>query len=505
MKYLSWVLPLFILSCTAKHYDPGPRALDEAAAPVRLVHQPASGPVVWMQVMVRAGSAHDPVGKEGLAHLTAQLLRQGGMGELTPIDVETALDEMGTDIQVVVDKELVSFRIQCVQDDAPRAAALLGSMFKAPRFDSAALERLKDDGIEWLERGIVGSDEQLGDEVFQSWMYQAHPYGHPVSGRSGVIGTFEVSDVIAYHSDRYVRPVMAIGVAGHVEDEVLAQLVADLGAAPTKLYRDVTPRPVSPVLERSMLIVTKATTGTGIHFGHPTRLRRDHKDWPAMMLAVTALGEHRQSHGRLYQALREKRGLNYGDYAYIESYRQAGWSSAQQPGTGRMDNPFSVWIRPTTPGNAAFALKGAVDIVERWVSDGLEPAEFERMRTYLQRRIALWAADPGRRLAWALEARVMGWPNPIETLPVEIGALTIGSVNAAIQAHIDPQRLRIVVVTEDADAFEKAIQGTEATPMESSSAAPSTDAGLAAEDARVSGLSLGVGDVNRVAADGVFR
>jgi predicted Zn-dependent peptidase len=146
-----------------------------------------------------------------------------------------------------------------------------------------------------------------------------------------------------------------------------------------------------------------------------------------------------------------------------------------------------------------------VDIVERWVSDGLEPAEFERMRTYLQRRIALWAADPGRRLAWALEARVMGWPNPIDTLPSEIGALTIGSVNAAIQAHIDPQRLRIVVVTEDADAFEKAIQGTNSTPMESSSAAPNTDAGLAAEDGRISGLSLGVGEVNRVAADGVFR
>ena len=67
MKPLFWVLPLFILSCAAKKFEPGPRAWDEAKAPVQLVRQSVSGPVVWMQVTVRAGSAHDPVGKEGLA------------------------------------------------------------------------------------------------------------------------------------------------------------------------------------------------------------------------------------------------------------------------------------------------------------------------------------------------------------------------------------------------------------------------------------------------------
>lgn len=505
MKPLFWVLPLFILSCVAKKFDPGPRALDEAAAPVHLVRQPVTGPAVWMQVTVRAGSAHDPVGKEGLAHLTAQLLREGGMGELGPQAVELALEEMGTDIQVVVDKELVSFRIQCVQKDAARAAALLGSMFKAPRFEASALDRLKGEGLEWLEDGLVGSDEQLGDEVFQSWMYQAHPYGHPTSGRSGVVGTIEVSDVIAYHSDRYVRPVMAVGVAGSVEESVLVKLVADLGAAPAKLYRDATPRSVSPVLERSMLIVTKQTTGTAIHFGHPTRLRQDHKDWPAMMLAVTALGELRQSRGWSTPPIGDQQDLSEGEHTYPETHQQAGWSTAQQPGTARVDNPFRVWVRPTTPDNAAFALKGAVDVVERWVADGLEPAEFERLKTDLQQQITLWAADPAARLAWALEARVMGWPNPVEALPAQVGALQIESVNAAIQAHIDPKRLRIVVVTEDADAFEAAVKGTDATPRVSLMAAPTIEPDSVAEDVRISELSLGIGEVNRVAADGVFR
>ncbi len=118
MIRLFWVLTLFIRSCTGKKYDPGPRAFDAASAPVRLVLQPSKGPKVWMQVTVRAGSAHDPVGKEGLAHLTAQPLRAGGMGALAPQDVSAALVELGTDIEVMVDKELVSFRIQCARQVA---------------------------------------------------------------------------------------------------------------------------------------------------------------------------------------------------------------------------------------------------------------------------------------------------------------------------------------------------------------------------------------------------
>ena len=224
-----------------------------------------------------------------------------------------------------------------------------------------------------------------------------------------------------------------------------------------------------------------------------------------MLVAVAALGQRHGSSEPLNKALGEERGMSGGDGASIETHRMVPGSSEQQPGTGRVDNPFSVWVRPTAPNNAAFALKGAVDIVERWVADGLEPEEFERTKAHLQQGISQRAEDPGRRLAWALEAQVMGWPNPIEPLSSDIEALNIEAVNGAIQAHIDPKRLRIVVVTQDADAFEDAIKGNEPTPLDISSGAPGTDSALVAEDARISGLSLGIGEVNRVAAEGVFR
>jgi hypothetical protein len=210
-----------------------------------------------------------------------------------------------------------------------------------------------------------------------------------------------------------------------------------------------------------------------------------------MMVAMAAFGEHRE--------------LNQADAANIEADRQVGGGSAQQPGMGRVENPFSVWIRSTTPDDAAVSLKGAVDIVEQWVADGLKPEELERTKAHLQGRISQWAEEPGQRLAWALEAQVMGWPSTMDTLSTDIGALTTDAVNGVIQTHIDPKRLRIVVVTEDADAFEEAINGAEPTPLDTSAGAPGTDPALAVEDAHISGLSLEIGEVNRIAAAGVFR
>jgi len=241
--------------------------------------------------------------------------------------------------------------------------------------------------------------------------------------------------------------------------EAAAALLARLSTeTSTALYRDVTPRPVASVDGRSLLVVEKSTEATGLHFGHDTALTPQHEDWPAMVLAMTTFGEHRQSHGRLYQALRATRGLNYGDYAYIGIYRQAGWSSEVETASVRLSNPFYVWIRPTDAANGPFALKAAVSMVESLAASGLTEEEFSVMKQYLSGRISLWAADPGRRLGFAVAAASMGWPDPLQTLPAQIEALTLETVNAAISRHIRPDDLRIVAVTGDGAAFVAALE-----------------------------------------------
>jgi zinc protease len=505
MRTLIAALALAYMGCAGSRYDRGPRRFAQAEAAVQQVNQIAPSELAWFEVLVRAGTAHDPIGQEGIAYLTAQLLRQGGAGERSPAEVEAALVGLGADISVVVDKEMVSFRVTCMAEDAAQIASILGDMVAAPSLDKDIFARIRSESEAWLARGIVQNDEGLGDAVFDMRLFEGHRYAHPSRGRLGVLGVLSLDDVKRFLARRYVRPSIVLGVAGWVEQPVLDSLTRRLSETPARLYTDVTPRAVPEIHGRRVLIVEKPTEATGIHLGHVTKLTRSHADWPAMLLATTALGEHRQSHGRLYQALREDRGLNYGDYAYIEDYVQAGWSSRQQMGTGRRQNAFSLWIRPTEAANGPFALKAAIFELEAWVESGLAADEFTRMQTYLSSRIALWATDPGRRLGWATEAKLMDWPDPIADLPEQIRALSLDDVNAAIQRHVHPAKLDIVVVTKDGAGFRDAVVEENPTPIVYGGSPPPADSKQAQADAHISAIVLGVSGVELIQTEGLFR
>ena len=305
---MQWILLVgLLLGCTGGRYARGPSAIEQATGPVQLVHQPAAGELVHLEILVRAGSAHDPIGSEGLAHLTAHLLREGGAGKHSATAVQRALHRMGTDIDVVVDREMVAFRATCVSEDAAEVAKLMAKMLTAPKLDPSVLTRLRTEAMTTLKSGIPQNDEALGDALLDARLYAGHGYGHPVQGRTGVLETVDVAQVRRFLLERYVRPAVVLGVSGAATDDVVSSLRDSLSTLPAQMYRDVTPRAAPVPRGRRVLIVQKQTTATGIHFGHHTRLRRDHPDWAAMLLATTALGEHRQAHGRLYQALREVR------------------------------------------------------------------------------------------------------------------------------------------------------------------------------------------------------
>lgn len=461
------------------------------------------GTVVYAQTTIRAGSAYDPTGQEGVAWLTARMLREGGAAELDPASVDAELYALAATVEVVVDKEMVTFRGKALAEDADTFLPLFTRLLTQPAWYPAAFERLRSDAIEHLTNGVMASDEVLGDMLLDIWLHEGHPYGHPIRGRTGTLETLTLDDVQDFYATAYVRSAVTVGLAGPDAETMAGDYIAAFDGLPTTRPIEATPKPRPIVDDSRLLVVEKPTNSTGIHFGHPIQVDRNHTDYPALLLAMTAFGEHRQGHGRLFSTMRTERGLNYGDYAYIEHFVQQGWSSTQELSTSRVQNQFYVWLRPTSIENGPFATKLALQLVEDLVADGLAEGEFNDIKAYLLRRMGLWAQHPGRRLGFAVDAVVMDHPNLLESLPAQIEALTLEQVNAAIAAHIQTDSLRYVVVTDDGQAFATRLLEDSSTPIVYNGVTP--DKEQAAVDTQVAEKKVEVDAVTVVAAEGIFR
>lgn len=492
-----------LLAC-APQIDVGPVPADQAAAPVRLLAPEAQpGPNVYLAALVAAGSAHDPVGREGLAHLVARGLIDAGAGQRTSPQVREALYPTGAELQVVVEREWVSLRLACHRDHGALCVELFTEALTQPRLDDGDWMRLRDDALHSVRDGLQGAPEALGLEALEVALHEGHPYGHPVAGRIGVLPTLRPEEGRAFHARHYVREAVVAGIAGAWTPQLREALEQGLAALPGR------PAPDLPLMappapdQRTLIAIDTDDATTGFHLGHPIDVDRAHPDYAALYLGTLALGAHRQSFGRLFRALRGERGLNYGDYAYIEPWIERGWGPAPEQALLRRHNRFVVWLRPTTLDDGPFALKLALDEVEDWASEGLHPGEFEAVRGWAARTLPLLAPDPGTRLLYALEAEASQTPDLLQTLPEALQALTLEQVNETISRHIHPDRLQIVAVSGEAEALLQRLVGQDPAPAAHAGATPT--AGRATRDAAIAARVLELDQSWLLDAEGIFR
>ena len=479
---------------------PGPSPAEQAAAPPLPILMPVEDAgIVYVEAAFRAGSAWDPVGQEGVAALTARLVREGGTASRSPDEVEQLLYALGAELEVVVGKELVVFRGKALDEDADALLELIVELTTTPGFDAATAERLRDEALQVLQTELLTDDEALGDTTLDTWLFEGHPYGHPIDGREGALALLTAEQARDFHGSVWTREAATIGLGGAVDEALQAQVQQAFAALPATRARPRTPAPVRNPSERSMLLVEHDTDSVGVHFGHPLDLEPGSREHAALAVGMAAFGFHRESIGTLYQELRGTRGLNYGDYAYAEFFDQDGWSSDRELGTRRLQPQAYVWLRPLDPAAAPFALRAAVALFEDLAAQGLSEEEHAGITAYLARRGPLDLASPARRLSSLVEAQALGLPAPHDP-----ASFTRDEVNAALAAHLDPSALQIVVVARDTAGFaDAAVEETVATPVYATSPTPE----VAATDAiwATHPLHLATDRITHARAEGLFR
>ena len=461
-----------------------------AAAKLASVLEPTQSPLVSLRLLFMTGAASDPQGKEGVASLTAAMLAQGGSRALPYDEIVEAMYPMATSFGSQVDKEMTVFSGTTHIDNLGKYYALIRDMLLDPGFREDDFTRIKADAINYLKTSLrQGNDEELGKEYLYQILYAGHPYGHTNTGTVSSLEKLTLDDVRAFYRANYTQGNLVLGLAGGYPADFPARVEADFaklpaGAGAPKKYAQPTVKPGMRVE-----IIERETRATAISMGFPIAVNRAHKDWPALALVASYLGQHRSSVSHLYQRLREARGLNYGDYAYVEYFPRGMFQFTPDANLGRSTQIFQIWIRPVEPQNSMFALRAALFEYDKLVREGIKQQDFEAIRDFLVKYANVLTSTQGARLGYALDSRYYGTPEYTAFMRAGLSRLTLADVNRAIKQHLASDRMRVVMVTKDAAGLRDAIIKGAPSPITYNSPKP---ADIMAEDKLIERYKINV-------------
>ena len=423
-----------------------------AAEKLKTLAQASALPQLNLKLLFAVGSAHDPAGKEGLAALSASMIAEAGSRALRIDEIKKALFPMAGSFDAQVDKEMTTFTGGIHRDNWVRFLDIALPMLLDPGLREDDFRRVKDAQMNALKQDLRNNnEEELGKERLQTDIFAGTPYGHTVLGTVAGIEAITLDDVRAFIKAHYTRANLTLGLAGDAPAEMRARLDASLAALPqgppSPAPQGVTGRSPKGI---EVDIVEKDTRATAISFGHPIAVTRSHPDFAALWLARAWLGEHRASVGRLYERIREVRGMNYGDYAYIEAFPRGMFQFFPDPNLGRRAQIFEVWVRPVVPENAHMALRIALYELRKMIDNGLTAEEFESTRNYLMKNVFLMTARQDHQLGYALDSQWYGMGEFTATMRDNLSKLTLQDVNAAIKKHLSGTNLSVVIIAKDA-------------------------------------------------------
>ncbi len=468
---------------------PPPLAAASAApAGLHLIEQKSVLPQLDVKLLFTVGSSHDPAGKEGLSALTAAMISDAGSRSMTIDDIEAVLYPMAGSFSGRADKEVTTFTGIIHRDHWSRFLATVLPQLLEPGFRDEDFRRVKDAQINALVQDLrSNNEEELGKERLQTNIFRGTPYGHPVLGTVAGLNAITLDDVKTFASRMYTQATLHVGVNGDVPAEMMTTLKGSLGRLPAG---EAVPRAAVHGTRPSGIeveIIEKDTRATAISFGLPIDVTRTHPDFAALSVARAWLGEHRISSGRLYQRLREVRGLNYGDYAYIEAFPRGMFQFFQDAGVVRQQQIFEIWIRPVVPANAQMALRIAIHELNALITNGLTQADFDARRDYLLNNVYVMTARQDAQLGYALDSEWYGMGDYTATLRKALQGLTVEQVNAALKKHLSARDLSVVIVTKEAAALKQALVSDAPSSIKYDGEKP---AALLAEDKVVGAMKL---------------
>lgn len=386
---------------------------------------------------VGTGSVDEAPGQAGASHFLEHLLFKGTPTR-TARSIAEDVDAVGGDMNAFTTKEYTAFYVRLLAEDQQMGLDILSDIIWSPAFRP---EEFESERQVILEEILMHADDpaDLVHDVLAGALYPEHPLGREVLGEQATVEAMSVDDVARFHTAHYRPANIVVAAAGRLDhDQVVEGLASGLrgrsgGAAPARVA------PSLPGLSR--MVLARPTEQVHLVVATPAP-GRDDEDRHAMSIVDHVLGGGMSS--RLFQSIREERGLAYSVYSYRLAFQ----------GTGAL-----AIYAGTAPAHAAQVRDLIMTEFDNMVAKGLTAEEFEKARTHIRGSVALGLEDSGARMSRLGHSQIVhGRVLTLDEIEARLAALDLDRVNDVGARWLSGRRTLACVgpYDFDADRFEAA-------------------------------------------------
>jgi predicted Zn-dependent peptidase len=268
-------------------------------------------------VWLTRGSRHETEEQSGIAHFVEHMLFKGTAAR-TAEDIAQAIDSIGGQLDAFTAKEYASYYIKVLDEHLPLAIDILADIVRNPAFSPEDVEREKKVVVEEIKM-VEDTPDDLVHELFTQGFWENHPLGRPILGTKETVESFTSQSLRDYFTRVYTAKNLIVSAVGNLQHERVRELVAEKFGSltdPGDVSVDRAPKVVPKILVRN-----KELEQSHLCLG-VSSYPQDHDDRYSSYVLNTLLGGSMSS--RLFQNVREKRGLAYAVFSGLSAYRDAG-------------------------------------------------------------------------------------------------------------------------------------------------------------------------------------
>ncbi len=387
---------------------------------------------------VGTGSRGEEVAEAGLSHFLEHLLFRG-TERYASAEIDQLFDGMGAELNAGTDKESTTVYARMLDQHLPAAFDVMADMVWRPAFKDVDPER------EVVLEEIAMYEDDPQDTVFDvlgEAVFGGHPLGRPIIGRAPVIRDTPVDVIADFHARRYVPGSVVVAAAGSVDHDQIAELAGrTIGAVPGDGARiPFEPAPADP--PPTVRFQRKDTEQCHVCLGALGLPRGDDRRFAARVLDAIFGG---LSSSRLFQAVREERGLAYSVYSFAGQYTDTG--------------QVGLYVG-TRPDNLGDAMRVVADELARLREEPATEAELLRARENVKARVVLGMESTGARMHRLGGSVLFGLPLlETEEVMARIDAVTLEDLRELVEDLWAPGGLSAAGIGPDEDSFRGAVEG----------------------------------------------